>query len=118
MKKMLALVLNWLGNRLREPSTYFGAIVAVLGWIGVEASNARVESIAGAVTVLVGVALSIIKERNAPDNKRNLPQVGIPDPSIPDAAVVRDDADDKVQAVDLPHGIGGAREKWRHRNEQ
>jgi len=115
MKKMFGLMLKWFGNRLREPTTYFGAIVAVLGWIGVEASSARVESIAGAITVLVGVALSILKERNSPDRKR----VGVADPSIPDVGV-RDDAPaDEVQSVDLTRdGPTDAREKWWHRNER
>ena len=73
MKKLIALALKWFGNRLREPSTYFGVIVAVLGWIGVEATNGRVEEIAGAISVLVGVALTIVKERNAPDRKHSAP---------------------------------------------
>lgn len=118
MKKILALALKWMGNRLREPTTYFGLVVAALGYIGVEATNGRVEQIAGAITVLVGVILSIIQERTVADRK------GVADSSIPVASGVRDDGEDSgdaVQAVDLtePSGVsGGAREKFRRRNEQ
>lgn len=113
---MFKKLLLFFGNRLREPSTYFGLVTAILGGIGVAYDDGQVQAIAGAIAVIVGIALAAIKERKSPDHPINR---GVPDPSIPDAAVVRDDAPDDVQSVDLTRdGPGDARDKWRHRNER
>lgn len=115
---MLKKLIVFFGNRLREPSTWLGLIFAIAGALNVALDATQANAIAAAVAAVIGAILTFIKAKDAPDRKPHEPA----DPSIPDAAVVHDSADDAVQSVDLTHertGVsGGARDKFRHRNEQ
>lgn len=109
------LVFSWINHRLREPSTYFGIVSALLGAIGVAHDDGFVQSIAGALAVLVGAALTIYRERNSPD-------APVPAPAPADV----DNEADVARRVEVQRQRGklpddapfdDPRERFRHRGD-
>jgi hypothetical protein len=59
----MGAVVDWIIARAKEKTTWLGLVGIVLGAIGIEATSVQTETIAGALTALIGTILAIMPER-------------------------------------------------------
>lgn len=61
----MGALLDFLKARLTEKTTWAGLLAVILGVIGIEATQVQTETIAGALTALIGGILALLPERKA-----------------------------------------------------
>jgi len=59
----MGAILDFLKERITEKSTWAGLIVLILGIVGIEATAVQTETMAGAITALLGVILGLLPEK-------------------------------------------------------
>lgn len=59
----MSAIIEFLKARAMEKTTWAGLTVLILGVVGIEATSVQAETMAGAITALIGVIMGLIPER-------------------------------------------------------